>query len=134
MPNRQVIIQDNGPRLILIDSITQIEASDQGSIVITGSHGGMSVVDYVKPHTLRAVFFNDAGIGKDQAGIVALKAFEERGLPAAAYSHMSARIGDAVDGWQNGIISHINPSARNLGLMPAQSLKDAIDMISKLSP
>lgn len=134
MPNRQVIIRDNGPRLVLIDSITQIEASDQGSIVITGSHGGMSVVDYVKQHRPCAVFFNDAGIGKDQAGIVALKAFEERGLPAAAYSHMSARIGDANDGWQNGILSHVNPSARALGLTPAQSLKDAIDWISKSSP
>jgi len=55
-----------------------------------------------------AVFFNDAGGGKDDAGKVGLGMLQAIGVPAACYSHMSARIGDAQDGLENGILTDMN--------------------------
>ena len=67
-----------------------------------------------KPH---AVFFNDAGIGKDDAGIAALALMQEVGVIAAVYAHTSARIGDANDGWCNGIITRCNALAQKAGAL-----------------
>ena len=75
---------------------------------------------------LGLVVLNDAGIGKDQAGIAALAMLEAHGVAAATVSHDSARIGDSRDMWESGIISRVNTSAKTLGLAEGQSLKDAL--------
>jgi len=41
-------------------------------------------------------------------------------------SHTSARIGDAQDMWENGVISHVNEAARAMGLTPGQGLRAAL--------
>ena len=62
------------------------------------------------------VFFNDAGGGKDNAGKVALDILQAHGVPCACYSHLSARIGDAQDGYDNGLVSGFNALAKALGI------------------
>lgn len=102
--------------LYLIDSITQITADMHGAVIISGSHGGVSSASYVvnAPKLPFAVFFNDAGVGKDAAGIQALKILEELGVMAFAYGHDSARIGQAQDGLDHGVITHVNAVAATL--------------------
>src|SRR5205823_10555985 len=92
-------------RVIVMDSITKVNAEDEGAYVIAASHGGASSGEFALEVPLGAVIFNDAGVGKEGAGIVALGMLEGRGVPAAAVSHQSARIGDAQDMWDNGVIS-----------------------------
>ncbi|MBV8400238.1 MAG: hypothetical protein JOZ58_25730 [Acetobacteraceae bacterium] len=113
-------------RVILMDSITKVTAEDKGAFVIAASHGGASSGEFALEVPLGAVIFNDAGIGKDNAGIVALGMLEKRGVPAGTISHESARIGDAQDMWDNGVISHVNQPARDRGLAPGQRLQDAL--------
>ena len=117
-----------GPRgrVIVIDSITQLEASDAGAVVVSGSHGGTSSGEFALALPLRLVFFNDAGVGKDDAGIAALVTLQVRGVAAAAVAHGSARIGDALDAWQHGVISHVNDAADALGLRVGQSVQLAV--------
>lgn len=99
--------------LHLLDSITQITQDMGNSVIVSGSHGGVSSASYVVKAARRpwAVFFNDAGVGKDRAGIQALSIMDELGIMAFAYGHESARIGESTDGIGNGIITHINRSA-----------------------
>lgn len=113
-------------RVLLADSIAEIGDEDAGHIVVSGSHGGRSAGDYATRCALALCCFNDAGIGKENAGIAALAMLEARGTPAIAYGHMSARIGDARDGWENGIVTHANGPARTLGFAEGQRLRDAI--------
>ena len=105
-----------GGRVLLLDSITKIAAEDAGAIVVTGSHGGASAGEFSLAVPLKLVVFNDAGVGKDRAGIVALEMLQRKGVAAAAVSHDSARIGDAADMWANGVVSHVNALAAALGL------------------
>ena len=116
-------------RVILIDSITQLAAGDEGAIVVSGSHGGASSGTFALELPLRLVFFNDAGIGKDEAGIAALAMLQARGVAAAALAHTSARIGDALDAWQHGTVSRVNDQAHALGLRPGQSVRDAAERL-----
>lgn len=133
LPNRTIIDVSDRQRLILLDSITQIVPDDAGSIVITGSHGGISVVEYATRYPLAAIFFNDAGVGKDEAGICAIRILEGKHIPAATYSHMSARIGDALDAWDNGMISHCNSIATARGIMNLQLLRQSVHILSQSS-
>jgi hypothetical protein len=107
-----------GPRgrVIVIDSITQLAAGDEGAIVVAGSHGGTSSGTFALELPLQLVFFNDAGVGKEGAGIAALAMLQARGVAAAAVAHTSARIGDALDAWQHGVVSHVNEAAAALGV------------------
>jgi len=112
-------------RVIVVDSITQLDAGDAGAVVVSGSHGGTSSAEFALALPLRLVFFNDAGVGKDGAGIAALALLQARGVPAASVAHSSARIGDALDAWENGVISHANLAARGLGVQVGQPVSVA---------
>lgn len=112
--------------VLLIDSITQLAPDDAGAIVIAGSHGGRSAGEVALSVPLALVVFNDAGVGKDEAGIVALSMLQEHGVAAAAVGHFSARIGDAMDMWQHGEIAHLNDAARETGLRAGMQLRAAL--------
>jgi len=113
-------------QVILMDSITKVTVEDKGAVVVSASHGGASSGEFALEVPLAAVFFNDAGVGKDNAGIIALDMLQKRGTAAGTVSHTSARIGDAQDMWDNGVISHVNEAAKNRGLSPGQSLRQAL--------
>lgn len=114
------------PGVLLIDSITQLTAADAGVWAVSGSHGGTSAAAYALALPLAGAVFNDAGVGKDGAGIAGLALLQAAGTPAVAVAHGSARIGDARDGWQSGRISHVNAAAAALGLRPGQPLRGAL--------
>lgn len=114
------------PNADLLDSIALVATlghASAGAVIVSGSHGGVSAASFVvdHPHRPRVVFFNDAGIGKDRAGIAGLSMLEAIGVAACAYSHESARIGEAADGLAHGVVSHLtraparSESARAIG-------------------
>ncbi len=123
----------SGPhgRVLLMDSITQVDVGDEGTLVVSGSHGGTSSGEFALEVPLRIAFFNDAGVGKDNAGIVALDMLQARGVPGGTVSHTSARIGDSQDMWDHGVVSHVNERAQALGVLPGQSLRDTLTRLTQ---
>lgn len=117
---------ESGLRVVLMDSIAQVTDEDAGAIVVAGSHGGVSAAEYAMRVPLRLVCFNDAGVGKDTAGIRALSLLEAGGVAALAVAHDTACIGDARDAWESGVIAHLNAGARALGLRTGTRLREAI--------
>ena len=113
-------------KVFLLDSVTEGGLEHAGQIVVTGSHGGVSAARYALQYRPFLVVFNDAGVGKDQAGVIGLDLLEEAGIAAVAVAHTSARIGEAKSTFEEGVISHANAVARALGLMPGQRLKTAL--------
>jgi hypothetical protein len=120
---KRIVAGRGSRKVILMDSISHVDAGDAGHIVVSGSHGGASGGEFAGRYELAAVFFNDAGIGKEEAGIAALRMLN---VPAGTVSHLSARIGDAEDTWQNGVLSHLNASALSYGLSRGERLQDAV--------
>ena len=121
------------PSISLLDSIALIDSSHAGTIVVTGSHGGRSAAGFVVDVSNKplAVFFNDAGGGKDDAGKVGLGMLQAIGVPAACYSHMSARIGDAQDGLGNGILTDMNDLAKQIGIQKNMQVSEATRRVQK---
>ena len=110
----------------IMDSISYIKDIHQGCIIISASHGGLSSARYALAHPPLLSVFNDAGIGKDKAGIAALASLEDKGLASIAVSANSARIGDGEDTWENAIISELNPAAIKMGFNKDEQLKTNI--------
>lgn len=123
---KQEVARGPGGRVLIMGSITQVEAQDEGAWVVSASHGGVSSGEFALEVPLQGAFFNDAGVGKDEAGIAALAMLQARGVAAATVSHQSARIGDCQDTWEHGVVSHANASAQALGLLPGQPLREGL--------
>jgi hypothetical protein len=123
---RKTVTHAGGHPVILVDSITKVEQQDVGAIIVSASHGGQSSGEFALAVPLTAVFFNDAGIGKDAAGVTGLGMLDGRGVPACAVSHESGRIGDAADMWEHGIISRVNDAAAKRGARPGMAVQEAI--------
>lgn len=115
-----------GGRVVIMDSITKVTPEDADTFVVSASHGGASSGEFALEVPLTAAFFNDAGVGKDDAGIAALSMLQARGVAGGTVSHTSARIGDAQDTWDHGVVSHVNECARGLGIAPGQRLSDVL--------
>jgi hypothetical protein len=111
----------------VVDSITKLEASDRGQVLIAASHGGVYPAYLATKAGLRGVVLHDAGLGLDRAGIASLDYLDRLGMAAATVSHLSARIGDGQDMARRGIISHVNRAAAALGCAPGQSCRDAAE-------
>ncbi len=98
--------------LRVVDSITQLGPQ------VSGSHGGISSAQYALAARPHLSVFNDAGVGRDAAGLAALPFLQGHGLAACTVAHTSARIGEAASTLTDGIISHVNPLAAHLGVAP----------------
>jgi hypothetical protein len=122
---RPPMVVDPGPPLVhAVDSAAQVDRTLEGSIVVTGSHGGATHGRALDAH-VAAAFFNDAGIGKDRAGVGRLAILEAQGVPGLTYGHDSARIGDALDAWTWGVVSVVNGPAEEAGVRVGQTVQDA---------
>jgi hypothetical protein len=109
-------------KVISIDSITKLKEEHIGNVVIAGSHGGIYAGYCAAKGRVRAVILNDAGVGREQAGISSLGYLDALGVAAATADSHSCRIGNARDMESSGLISFVNRTAQALGCAPGQSV------------
>ena len=128
---KRVVKEAGGREIVLIDSITMVEIGDSGQVIVSGSHGGANVGEITLRYAPSLAVFNDAGIGKDRAGVIALDILDEQGIPALAIDHLSARIGDAGDMWENGVVSTLNGVAERLGFKVGAKLSEAVEELAE---
>ena len=108
-----------------MDSAVYMDESQSGNVIICGSHGGESAASHMLKFSPGAAIFNDAGKGKDNAGIKGLELFNKAGMPAATVDTFSAKIGDGNDTYESGVISAVNEVALNFGINVGMTAKEA---------
>lgn len=106
----------------LVNTITKLVDANRGRVIVTGSHGGAFSGYCAAVAGVAALISNDAGIGRDQAGIGSLGYLEDAGIAAATADSLTCRIGDAADMLESGRISHVNASAAALGCETGMSV------------
>ena len=133
--SRQALKIEGARRAVwLLDSASLVSARDEGAVIVTGSHGGLPGNDparAAKAHLFCALF-NDAGIGKDEAGIRRLDALEDRGIAGATVAAYSACIGDAASTLESGILSRVNAKAVRLGGGEGMSACDFVELAARV--
>lgn len=115
---------------LLADTITRLPEA-RGAVLVTGSHGGIYAAYLAARAEIRAVIFNDAGIGLEEAGVAGLPWLERLGIAAAAIDHATARIGNAAEMMTQGRISRANRLAAACGVMAGQPCHEAAALLEK---
>ena len=127
-------IDDQSTAIVLADSATKLGDDSRGAVIVTGSHGGRYAAYLTLRMHPRAVIHNDAGVGKDGAGIAVLEMAQALGVAAATASNESCRIGDAADMMARGKISRANDRAASLGVAPGLACKQAASLLALAKP
>ncbi len=117
--------------LLVLDSVTRMDERHRGKVLVAGSHGAVYAAYLAALGRLRGVILNDAGVGKDGAGISGLPYLDEAGIAGATVSHASARIGDGRDMLARGVISHVNRLAAALGCTPGMACADCAALLTQ---
>jgi hypothetical protein len=120
--------------VLIADSITRVAAEAAGAVVVNGSHGGIYAAYVAAKLRVAAAVFNDAGVGRDEAGIAGLDYLAGLGIPAAAVGHGTARIGNGSDMMARGVITRANAPAAALGCRPGMACRDAAAALQHAGP
>src|SRR5207302_10053477 len=80
--------------IVIADSITRVGPEEAaGAVVVNASHGGVYAAYLAAKLGVAAAVFNDAGVGRDAAGIGGLDYLQDLRIPAATVGHDTAPIG-----------------------------------------
>lgn len=117
--------------VLVVESVSHLDPSRDYGVIICGSHGGVAAAIMLSrsARSVRAVIFNDAGLGLDTAGISGLAWLEAQGIAAAAVAHSSARIGDGDDMASRGLISAVNMHAAEVGVTAGMSCQEGSQLL-----
>ena len=127
--HQQTLFTDGSVKTVVMDSVSYVTEANRSDIIISGSHGGTSSAGYAIDVAAGAVFFNDAGCGKNNAGIQGLEQLQQHSIIAAAVDHCTAEIANGADTYENGIIAHVNTCAAQAGLARGMCVRDAVDLL-----
>jgi hypothetical protein len=122
------------PPVLVEDSVTTLGDLHRDAVLVAGSHAGVYAAYLAVKAQVRAVILNDAGGGLEDAGIGGLAYLDALGIPGAAISTLSARIGDGTDTMARGVVSHVNRAAAALGCALGQRVPAAAEAMRRAAP
>ncbi|WP_286299465.1 hypothetical protein [Aminobacter sp. SS-2016] len=119
-------------RIFASSALTNLRPEDDhtNDVIAWGAHSGAIAADLVKKWKVKGWIGNDAGMAKNHTGIGGLPACNAIGVPAAAVSTMSARIGDGLSTYEDGIISAFNDLAGQKGLREGMKASEALQLLA----
>jgi hypothetical protein len=116
----------NGRQVICTDSIAFGLDKDRGrNVLCTAGHTGRSAVEYLRRVAPLGFICSDGGRGRDDSGTAALAIVMADGLAGATVDARTARMGDGLSTYHDGIISAANELAQARGVAVGQRARDA---------
>ncbi len=104
---------------------TAIKDKVPNDVICSGANSSRVFSDGVVRVAAKGAIANDAGIAKNDTAVEGVKLLGERGIPAAAVATMSARLGEGLSTWNDGVISVVNPLAGQRGVKVGITAKEA---------
>ena len=125
--NRTVILTGpDGGQIVCTDSIAFGLPDDTGrNVLCTAGHTGRSSVPYLLKVRPRGFICSDGGKGANDSGIAGLALVEPQGLAGATVDARSARMGDGLSTYRDGVISACNRPAADRGVEVGQPARKA---------
>lgn len=114
---------DDDVKIMTVASCSFVREEHRAHVVVSGSYGGRYNAYNAAKWGVRGVIMNDAGVGKDNAGIRGLDFLDQIKLAAAVADAQTCHIGDGDHMLAHGVISHVNRTAATLGCAPGQSVR-----------
>jgi uncharacterized protein YunC (DUF1805 family) len=104
---------------------TAIKEKIPGDVVCSGANSSRVSSDGILRMGAKGSIANDAGIARNNTAVEGVALLEEKGVPSAAVATMSARLGEGLSTWNDGVISVVNAPAAKLGVKVGMTAKDA---------
>lgn len=124
----RVVVEDghDGRQVICTDSIAfGIDDDRDRNVLCTAGHTGRSAVPYLRSVHPHGFICSDGGRGRDDSGMAGLALVEEDGLAGATVDATTARMGDGLSTYRDGVISAANAHARRRGVEIGMSAREA---------
>jgi hypothetical protein len=109
-------IHEMAARIYACWSFSRVTLAHPDDVFCVASHGAKTMALYALPIRPKGLICNDGGRGLDDSGVEGLALLASHGHAAAAVSSASARIGDALSTYHDGIVSTANEPARARGV------------------
>jgi hypothetical protein len=121
------VVVDETPkgRIWAAPGTTAITEKIPNDIVCSGANSSRVSSDGVIRMGAKGSIANDAGIAKNNSAVEGVMILGERGIPSAAVSTLTARLGEGLSTWNDGIISVVNQVAAARGVKVGMSAKEA---------
>jgi hypothetical protein len=104
---------------------TAIKEKIPNDVFCSGANSSRVFSDGALRMAAKGAIANDAGIAKNNTAVEGVTLLGERGIPAASVATMSARLGEGLSTWNDGIISVVNPAAAARGVKVGMTAKEA---------
>jgi hypothetical protein len=121
-------------RAIAVWSTSRIQGTHRDDVFCVASHGGKTMAFYALRIQPKALICNDAGRGLDDSGIAGVALLDDACVPGATVGTESARIGDPLSTYYDGVISYENPHAHQCGVRVGMSCTEAVDVLLQSAP
>lgn len=127
----------SGPRgrVMAMDSAYDVEPANKGrDVVVNASYIGVLPARFIGAVLPRGSISVDCGVGPEGASIAGLWYLEALNIPAAAADVMTVVLGNGIDLYERGIISHLNRPAADCGVKPGMTVKAAARALLEKDP
>ncbi len=130
-----VLAGPDGRAVVCTNSIADALPEDRNhNVLCTAGHTGRSVVDYIIQSRPYGFICSDGGMGRDSSGVAALAPTNAAGIPGAAVSAHTARMGDGHSTYFDGVISAVNDLAHQAGVRVGQPAWEAARLLVERAP
>jgi hypothetical protein len=133
--NRRVIEEGpDGRKIICTDSIVFGLPEDVRNVIVSAGHNGRSSIDYIRAINPFGYVCSDGGGGRDGSGRAALPQAAEIGIAGCTVDGRTARLGDAMSTWNDGVISGANSLAEAAGVRVGMRAMEAARLLVRRQP
>ena len=121
---------ESGRAVVVTDSIVFATKNDRNrNVLVTAGHTGRSGAAFLLEAAPWGFICSDGGRSKNDSGIAGLAITGAEDLPGASADAHTARIGDAFDTYEHGLISACNEPARVRGLTEGMTVREAAHLL-----
>jgi hypothetical protein len=120
----------SGRSIVCTDSIAFGLPEDVDNVLLTAGHTGRSAVPYLRRVRPFGFICSDGGGGRDGSGTEGMRIVASEGLAGAAVDARSAKMGDALSTYRDGIISAANDLAVAAGVIIGMSAREAARLLA----
>ena len=138
VPEQQTVVHSSPTgrgRVCAMDSAYHVAAANRGrDVCVNSSYCGVLPARFIAEAAPRGAIGMDCGIGPDGSAIAGLWYLEALDIPAAVADVMSARLGDGVHLYRNGVISFCNQPAADCGVRAGMAVAEAALLMLENDP
>ncbi len=129
--NRTVVEEGaDGRAVVCADSIAFGTDADTGrNVLVTAGHTGRSAVPYLRSVRPWGFICSDGGRGRDDSGMAGLAIVEPEGLAGATVDARTARMGDGLSSYHDGVVSAANAPAVACGVAVGMTAREAAHLL-----